>query len=143
MKTRLPETEPTSRTRLGAFTLIEIMVVVVILGILAATIIPQFMGTTHDAKVSKAKSDVSELENALERFYIHMDRHPTTEEGLKVLVTAPPGDESKWRGPYVKQLRDDPWGHPYQYRNPGLHHTSSFDLWAKDPEKEGTDIGNW
>jgi len=132
-----------------AFTLIEIMVVVVILGILAATIIPQFMGTTHDAKVSKAKSDVSELENAMERFYIHMDRHPTTEEGLKVLVTAPPGDEGKWRGPYVKQLRDDPWGHAYQYRYPGTHHPTSFDLWSRGAdgvdggEKEGADIGNW
>src|SRR5881628_3066069 len=86
----------------AAFTLIEIMVVVVILGILAATIIPQFIGTTHDAKVSAAKSHIAELESALERFNVHMDRYPTNEEGLKVLVDPPAGDEQKWRGPYIK-----------------------------------------
>lgn len=133
----------------GAFTLIEIMVVVVILGILAATIIPQFMGTTHDAKVSTAKANIAELESALERFNIHMDRHPTTEEGLKVLVEAPSGDENKWRGPYIKQLRPDPWGNAYQYRNPGTHHPTSFDIWSRGAdgadggEGEGADIGNW
>jgi len=131
------------------FTLIEIMVVVVILGILAATIIPQFMGTTHDAKVGTAKSNVAEIEAALERFYIHMDRHPTTEEGLKVLVEAPSGEETKWRGPYIKLLRPDPWGHPYQYRLPGTRHSSGFDLWSRGAdgsdggEGEGADIGNW
>jgi len=133
----------------GAFTLIEIMVVVVILGILAATIIPQFMGTTTDAKISTAKANIAELESALERFNIHMDRHPTTEEGLKVLVEAPSGDENKWRGPYIKQLRPDPWGNPYQYRNPGTHHPTSFDLWSRGAdgadggEGDNADIGNW
>ena len=126
----------------SAFTLIEIMVVVVILGILAATIIPQFMGTTQDAKISAAKSQVAELESALERFNVHMDRYPTTEEGLKVLVEAPPGDESKWRGPYIKQLRDDPWGHPYQYSNPGTHHPTSFDIWSVGGDSK-SEIGNW
>src|SRR5471032_2995266 len=103
----------------GAFTLIEIMVVVIILGILAATIIPQFMGTTQDAKISAAKSQIAELESAIERFYVHMDRYPTAEEGLKVLVDAPAGADTKWRGPYIKQLRNDPWGNPYQYGFPG------------------------
>jgi len=133
----------------GGFTLIEIMVVVVILGILAATIIPQFVGTTHDAKVSAAKAHVAELESALERFNVHMDRYPTSEEGLKLLVEAPATDEKRWRGPYIKQLRPDPWGTPYQYRCPGLHHASSFDLWSRGADKadggeaEGADIGNW
>ena len=127
----------------AAFTLIEIMVVVIILGILAATIIPQFMGTTQDAKISAAKSHIAELESAVERFYIHMDRYPTTDEGLKVLVDPPANDEDKkWRGPYIKQLRDDPWGHPYQYAFPGTHHPTSFDLWS--PGADGkADIGNW
>ena len=78
--------------------MIEVLIVVVILGILAATIIPQFMSTTQDAKLNAAKANVTELENAVERFYIHMDRHPTTEEGLKVLIDPPSGDEKKWRG---------------------------------------------
>ena len=145
MKTRFWYT----RQAVHAFTLIEIMVVVVILGILAATIIPQFIGTTHEAKVSAAKGHVAELESALERFYVHMDRYPTTDEGLKVLVEAPSGEDKKWRGPYVKQVRNDPWGNPYQYRCPGLHHTSSFDLWSRGAdgadggEGEAADVGNW
>jgi len=132
------------------FTLIEIMVVVVILGILAATIIPQFMGTTHDAKVGAAKAHVAELESATERFYVHMDRYPTADEGLGVLVEAPANDEAKkWRGPYIKQLRNDPWDHPYQYRAPGSHHATSFDIWSQGAdgadggEGEAADIGNW
>jgi len=138
-------------TRLGqsAFTLIEIMVVVIILGVLAATIIPKFIGTTHEAKVSAAKSHVAELESALERFYVNMDRYPTTDEGLKLLVNSPPSEEKKWRGPYVKQVRNDPWGNPYQYRYPGVHHTISFDLWPRGADNAdggdgpGADIGNW
>ena len=132
-----------------AFTLIEIMVVVVILGILAAAIIPQFAGTTHDAKVSTAKANVSELGNALERFNIHLDRRPTTEEGLKALVEAPAGEEGKWRGPYITLLRPDPWGNPYQYRNPGSHSAAGFDLWSRGADGadggqgDGADIGNW
>jgi len=127
----------------AAFTLIEIMVVVIILGILAATIIPQFMGTTQDAKISAAKSHIAELESAVERFYVQMDRYPTPDEGLKVLVDPPANDEDKkWRGPYIKQLRDDPWGHPYQYAFPGTHHPTSFDLWS--PGADGkAEIGNW
>ena len=126
------------------------MVVVVILGILAATIIPQFVGTTKDAKISAAKAQVAELESAVERFYVHMDRYPTTEEGLKALVDPPADDDNKkWRGPYIKQLRNDPWGNAYQYLCPGTHHASSFDIWSRGAdgadggEGEKADIGNW
>jgi len=137
------------RKNVSGFTLIEIMVVVVILGILAATIIPQFMGTTQDAKIGAAKSNIAEIESALERFNIHLDRHPSSEEGLKVLLQAPSGEETKWRGPYVKVLRPDPWGNPFQYKNPGTRHPTSFDLWSRGAdgadggEKDGADIGNW
>lgn len=132
-----------SRKNSEAFTLVEIMVVVIIIGILAATIIPQFVGTTQDAKISAAKSQVAELEAAVERFYVQMDRYPTVDEGLKVLVDPPANDEEKkWRGPYIKQLRDDPWGHAYQYACPGNHHAASFDVWSagKDGKSE---VGNW
>jgi general secretion pathway protein G len=141
--------QPSHKKNRG-FTLVEIMVVVVIIGILAATILPQFIGTTQEAKVSAAKSQVAELESAVERFYIHMDRYPTTEEGLKVLVDPPAGDASKqWRGPYIKQLRNDPWGNPYQYICPGTHHPTSYDIWSRGKdgvdggEGDGADIGNW
>ena len=112
-------TSRTTRRRTG-FTLLEIMVVVIILGILAATIIPQFIGATQEAKIGAAKAHVAELESALERYYVHMDRYPSQEEGISVLEKAPANEASKWRGPYIKQLRNDPWGHPYQYRRGGL-----------------------
>ena len=95
------------------------------------------------------EGSVAELESALERFNVHMDRYPTTEEGLKVLVEAPTGAESKWRGPYIKLLRPDPWGNPYQYQYPGTHHPTSFDLWSRGAdgqdggEGQNADIGNW
>ena len=141
----MPLLKKTSR----GFTLIELMVVVVILSILAAVIVPMISGNVHDAKVSTTKSNIAELEAALERFYIHMDRHPTTEEGLKVLTEPPAGEENKWRGPYIKLLRPDPWGNPFQYRIPGTHRTSGFDLWSRGSDGadggqgEATDIGNW
>src|SRR6185436_20936066 len=131
------------------FTLLEIMVVVIILGIIAATIVPQFIGQTQQAKENTAKATVAELEQEVERFNLNMDRHPTTDEGLKVLVDPPTGQEKNWRGPYIKMLRPDPWGNPYQYRNPGVHHPSSFDLWSRGSDGadggEGAagDIGNW
>lgn len=141
----------TKRTnkRIQGFTLVELMVVVVVLGILAATIIPKFIGTTHDAKVGTAKANITELETSIERFYIHFDRYPTNEEGLNVLVEPPSGEEDKWRGPYIKLLRPDPWGNPYQYRIPGTHGNLSFDLWSRGAdgndggEEEAADIGNW
>jgi len=138
-----------SASRLSGLTLIEVMVVVIILGILAATIIPQFVGTTHDAKVSRAQADIKILESALERFYLHLDRYPTASEGLQVLVTPPADGAKEWRGPYIKELRLDPWNNPYAYRSPGLHGTRTYDLWSRGADSadggEGvnTDITNW
>ena len=133
----------------NGFTLIEMMVVVIVIGILAAAIIPRFVTTTYDAKVSAAKGHIAEFESALERFNVHMDRYPTSEEGLKVLLEAPSGEEKKWRGPYIKMLRNDPWGSAYQYKFPGAHHSSSYDLWSRGAdladggEGNNADIGNW
>ena len=135
------------RRRTGAFTLVELLIVCIILGVLAATIIPQFFGATKDAKLSAAKSDISELDAAVERFYINMDRYPTADEGLAVLSQPPTDAAAKWRGPYVKQLRNDPWGNPYQYVCPGTHNPSSYDIWSKGPSaSDGAadkEIGNW
>jgi len=131
------------------FTFVEIMVVVIILGVLAATIVPYFRGATQEAKVGAAKATIAELETALERFYIHMDRYPSNDEGLKVLVDAPSGDDKKWRGPYIKVLKPDAWNNPYQYKNPGVHKKTGFDVWSRGAdnadggEGDGADIGNW
>src|SRR3954447_14171809 len=137
------------KQRRGGFTLIEIMVVVIVIGILAAAIIPQFSSVPHDAKVTTAKSDVAALNSAVDAFYVRLDRYPTAEEGLKALVEAPAGEEQKWGGPYIKVLRVDPWKTPYQYRSPGIHHPTSFDVWsrgadgAEGGEGAAADIGNW
>jgi general secretion pathway protein G len=139
-----------NRNRRRGFTLVEIMVVVVILGILAATIIPQFVSTTQDAKIGAAKSDIAQLRNAIDRFNINMDRYPSTEEGLKVLVEAPSSEDSKkWRGPYIDKLQNDPWGNTYQYRAPSTHRKGFYDVWSRGAdnadggENEAADIGNW
>jgi len=142
-------THNTRKPQHHGFTLLELLVVVVILGILAATIIPQFIGTTQQAKEGTAKSNIAELESAIERFNINMDRLPNADEGLKVLLEPPSGQEKSWRGPYIKMIRPDPWGHPYQYRAPGVHHPNSFDLWSRGSdgsdggEGVNADIGNW
>jgi general secretion pathway protein G len=138
-----------TRKRTRAFTLMELMVVVVILGILAATIIPNFIGSKKEAMEKAAKADIANLEAAINLFYINMDRYPTTEEGFKVLADRPSSDEKKWRGPYIKDVRPDPWGHAYQYRAPGVHGKNQFDIWSygadgvEGGEGDAADIGNW
>ncbi|HEY1786533.1 MAG TPA: type II secretion system major pseudopilin GspG [Verrucomicrobiae bacterium] len=131
------------------FTIVEILVVCVILAILAATIIPNIVGSSKDAKISAAKSDVSELESSIERFYINMDRYPTSDEGLAALTQPPTDAGTKWHGPYIKRLRDDPWGNPYQYQCPGTHNQNAYDIWSKGAGASGGgsdtsgEIGNW
>lgn len=144
---RKPRRRPPVRSR--GFTLVEIMVVVIVLAVLAATIIPQFTHTAHDAKVTAAGTTIRVLEGQLEQFYIHMDRYPSSSEGLQVLLTTPADDEENWRGPYIKELRPDPWGQPYIYRSPGTHGSTTFDLWSRGADKQdggeekGKDIVNW
>lgn len=135
-----------SSKRTGGFTLVEIMVVVVVISILAAIILPQVTHTGEDARIAAAKATVAELDSAVERFYVQMDRYPTTDEGLGALINPPSGDDAKnWRGPYIKKLFDDPWGHPYQYACPGTHNQNGYDIWSRGKEnQDGADnIGNW
>lgn len=106
--------------RQRGFTLIEIMVVVIVLGILAAIIIPNFASKPEEARVAKAKTDISSLCTLLEQYRLDMGKYPTEEEGLDVLRSRPSSSEaSRWKGPYsTKSIPDDPWGHPYRYYNP-------------------------
>ncbi len=136
--------------RRHGFTLIEVMVVIVILGVLAALIVPRVMGRTDDARVTAAKQDISSLVQALKLYKLDNLRYPTTEQGLQALVkkptTAPLPPNWKANG-YIEKLPKDPWGNPYQYLQPGLHGEIDVMSLGADgaPGGEGydADIGNW
>lgn len=138
-----------SPSRSAGFTLIEIMVVVVIIGLLAAIIGPQVVGRADDAKVTKAQSDISALETALTMYKLDNFRYPTTEQGLRALVEKPQDPNVRnWKsGGYLRRASKDPWGNDYQYRSPGAHgEIDIFSLGADgQPGGEGldADIGNW
>lgn len=102
-----------------AFTLIEMLVVILILSILAALIIPRLVSRTSDAKIAAAKSDIATLTSLLQQYRVDNDKYPTTEEGLQALRVQP-SDAPSWKGPYLtKDLPVDPWGNPYVYQSPG------------------------
>jgi general secretion pathway protein G len=142
---------PTHRSRFGGFTLIEIMVVVVILGLLAAIVAPNVIRRIDDAQLAKARQDIRSFETALNLFRMDNFKYPTTEQGLQALV-AQPNDPTirNWKpGGYVSGgLRKDPWGNDYVYVNPG-EHGLEYDLYTlgADAQEGGeginADIGNW
>lgn len=131
------------------FTLIEIMVVVIILGILAAIVAPNVIGRIDDAQITRVKGDIRGLENALKLYRLDNFSYPTTEQGLEALVRKPADPNVRnWKpGGYIDRLPTDPWGNPYLYLSPGNH--GEFDLYTlgRDgrPGGEGldADIGNW
>lgn len=136
--------------RSRGFTLIEIMVVMVIIGLLAAFIVPAVLGKVDEARVTKAKGDIQALEAALSLFYLDNSKYPTTEQGLKALVQQPTDPSIKhWKpGGYLDRVSKDPWGNDYQYVYPGTH-GKQYDLYTLgadgQPGGEGinADIGNW
>ena len=131
-------------SRQGGFTLIEIMVVVVILAILAAIVVPKIMSRPEQARLVKAKQDISIIENAMDMYKLDNGTYPTQEQGISALVTKPTADpvpDSYADGGYIKQLPKDPWGHTYQYQNPGKH--GDIDIYTVDPNKHNKVIGNW
>lgn len=132
------------------FTLIEVMVVVVILGILAAIIVPQIMSRPDQAKVIKAQQDVLAIENALDLYKLDNGFYPSTDQGLQALVKKPetaPVPRDWKQGGYLKRLPKDPWNHPYQYLNPGSHGALDIFSYGADgkPGGEGINavLGNW
>ena len=136
--------------REAGFSLIEIMVVLVILGILASVIVPRVMDSPDKARVTKARSDVSALENALHRYKMDNFNYPSTDQGLAALVEQPGGtpEARNWqKGGYINRLPKDPWGNDYQYLNPGAH--GEIDIFsygadgAEGGEEIASDIGNW
>jgi general secretion pathway protein G len=136
--------------RARGFTLIEIMVVVIIIGLLAAVIVPTIVSKVDDAKVAKAKEDIRTLEAALTMFYLDNSKYPTNEQGLNALVQQPTDPTIKnWKaGGYIERVSKDPWGNDYQYAFPGTH-GKPYDLFTLgadgQPGGDGinADIGNW
>ena len=136
--------------RQGGFTLIEIMVVVVILGILAAVVVPRIMDRPDDARIAKAKQDIRVLESSLNLYKLDNFYYPSTQQGLEALVTPPQGEPpaKNWKpGGYVQKLPNDPWGKPYQYKMPGEHGEVDIFSFGRDGTSGGSgedaDIGNW
>jgi general secretion pathway protein G len=136
--------------RAAGFTLIEILVVVVIIGILAAIVAPRIMSRIDDAQIAKARQDIRVYETALNLFRLDNYKYPTTDQGLQALVQQPADPSIRnWKaGGYVDSLKKDPWGYDYQYVYPGTH-GSEYDLFTlgadNQPGGEGinADIGNW
>ena len=132
------------------FTLVEIMVVVAILGILAALIVPKIIGRSDDARIVAAKQDVATLVAALKLYRLDNQRYPSTEQGLKALVEKPTVDPvpANWKtGGYLDKLPKDPWGNAYQYLQPGIHGELDIFSLGADGQPGGTgndaDIGSW
>jgi general secretion pathway protein G len=137
------------RTARG-FTLIEIMVVVVILGILAALVVPKIMSRPDEARIIAAKQDIASISQALKLYRLDNGRYPTTEQGIAALVAKPTAEPvpNTWKaGGYLERLPNDPWGHPYQYLNPGVRGEIDIFSFGADGQPGGTgndaDIGNW
>ena len=128
------------------FTLIEIMVVIVILGILAAVVVPNIMSRPDEARITKTKQDVRALETALDLYKLDNFNYPTTEQGLEALVTKPttPPEPKRYREEaYLKKVPKDPWENEYQYLSPGEH--GAIDIFSLGPDQQlsDDDIGNW
>ena len=132
----------------AGFTLVEVMVVVVILGVLAMLIVPRVVGRTDDARAAAARHDIAALAQTLKLYRLDNGRYPTNEQGLEALVSKPqrPPEPTNWR-PYLDKLPVDPWGNPYRYLNPGVHGEVDIFSLGADRQPGGTgadlDIGSW
>ncbi len=135
------------KRRPPGFTLLELLVVMVIIGLLAGYVGPKYFAQIGKSEIKTARAQIDSLDKALDEYRLDTGHYPTTEQGLNALVVQPP-NEPKWDGPYLKKaVPNDPWGNPYVYRIPGEH--GDFDLlsYGKDGQAggagEAADITNW
>ncbi|MDA1274620.1 MAG: type II secretion system major pseudopilin GspG [Verrucomicrobia bacterium] len=139
---RLPRRTPASQ----AFTLVELLLVLVILATLAAIVVPKFAGRTEQARVTAASAQISNFSVVLDAFEVDNGYYPKGKEGLLALVEQP-RDAQSWRGPYLKgEIPNDPWKNPYVYECPGRHNVDGYDIMSMGPDgREGgdDDITNW
>jgi general secretion pathway protein G len=145
-----PICRPRIRSAMRGFTLIEIMVVVVIMGILAALVVPKLLGRTDDARILAARQDIATVMQALKLYKLDNQRYPTTEQGLQALLVKPvvgPVANGWKAGGYIDKLPKDPWGNPYQYLSPGVKGEVDIFSLGADGQPGGTgndaDIGSW
>ena len=133
----------------NAFTLVELMLVVVIIGVLVAMVVPRLTGRTKQAREATARADIeANIPLALDLYEVDNGFFPTTEQGLAALLTKPSSSPvpPNWNGPYLKKMPKDSWGHDYIYISPGNHHKEDYDLYSYGPngvEGGGDDITNW
>lgn len=132
------------------FTLIEIMLVVIIIGILVAMIVPNIAGRSEQARITAARTDIdSNISTALDLYRMDVGQYPTTEQGLAALITEPTASPvpAQWNGPYLKKkkLPKDPWTHDYVYVSPGVHNPESYDLSSMGASgvEDSNNVTNW
>ncbi len=136
-----------NRSLMRGFTLLELLVVMVIIGLLAGLVAPRYFAQVGKSQVKVAKAQIDSLEKALDQYRLDVGHYPSTEEGLQALVAAP-SSEANWAGPYLRKgIPADPWGRPYVYTQPGTHGEYDLLSYGKDGREGGTgedaDIVNW
>ena len=142
--THMKKTKP--QTKNQAFTLVEMLLVLVILAVLAAIVIPKMSGRSQEARVTSAKAQIASMETALDTYEVDTGAYPKGNSGLNALVQMPSNTQN-WRGPYLKKgIPVDPWGNPYIYTYPGKNNPDGYDLQSVGPDGRaggGDDINNW
>lgn len=143
----MPRVSKCWRSVTGGFTLLELLVVMVIIGLLAGYVAPKFFAQIGKSEVKVARAQIDGLEKALDQYRLDVGHYPSTEQGLKAL-NEPPANETKWAGPYLKKaVPSDPWANPYVYKQPGDHGEYDLLSYGKDGQPGGTgeaeDITSW